>query len=121
MRLGVLGEEVHGKVDVLELAALGWHIARPGGTNSKNEGVVSGAHFLEVKGGVGANVCASDKLNTLRSEQVYTTLHSVLVELHVGDSVHEKTTNAVLALKDGHVVSLAVEHVSTREACWAGS
>jgi hypothetical protein len=46
-----------------------------------------------------------DKFHALLGHQVDAPLHSRLVELHIGNAIHEQPTNAVGTLVDGHPVT----------------
>jgi hypothetical protein len=55
-------------------------------------------------------------------EQVDAALHDLLlVELHVGDAIHEQAADAVGALEDGDAVAGLVELVGAGEAGGAGA
>jgi hypothetical protein len=115
-RLRVLVQELHGEVDTLEVAVGDRKIARHGGTRRDDHGVVV---FLErLQGDVAlADEAAGDVLDTLGGHEVDTTLNDVLVELHVGDTVHEETTNTVGTLVDGDLVAGLVQLIGSGETC----
>ena len=114
-RLRVLVQELHGEVNTLEVAVRDRKIARHGGASRDDHRVVV---FLErLQGDVAlADEAAGNVLDTLSGHEVDTTLDDVLVELHVGDAVHEKTTNAVRTFVDSHLVAGLVQLVGSSEA-----
>ena len=46
-----------------------------------------------------ANVCVDDKLNSLGRHQIRAALNHTLFKLHVGNAVHQKTTNSIGTFK----------------------
>jgi hypothetical protein len=119
-RLRVLVQELHGEVDTLEVAIGDRKIARHGGASRDDHGVVV---FLErLQGNVAlADEAAGDVLDTLGSHEVDTTLYNVLVELHVRDTVHEKTTDTVRTLVNGHLVASLVQLIGSSETSGTGT
>ncbi|KAI3478074.1 hypothetical protein L1887_60005 [Cichorium endivia] len=118
-RLGVGGEEVHGEVNAVGLAARHLEVTRPGGADSVDDGVVLRVHLLGVN--VATNVGAGDEVDALCGHEVDTTLHDALVELHVRDTVHEQTTDAVGTLVHGDRVASLVELVRTGHTSGTGA
>jgi hypothetical protein len=119
-RLGVLVQELHGEVDALQVAVGDGKVARHGGTGGDDHRVVLLPQRL--KGDITlANEAASDVLDALSSHEVNTTLNDVLVELHVGDTVHEQTTNTVGTLVYGDFVTSLVELIGGSETCGTGA
>jgi hypothetical protein len=119
-RLGVLVQELHGEVDALEVAVGNGKVARNGGTSGDDHRVV--VRLERLKGDIAlADEAAGDVLDTLSSHEVYTALNHVLVELHVGDTVHEQTTDTVGTLVNGDLVTRLVELVGGSETCRTGT
>lgn len=116
---GVLLEELHRKVDTVELTARNVEVPGPGGASANEHDVVLGLELPAID--VLADVGVGHKLDTLGSHEVDTALNNALVELHVGDTVHEQSTNAVIAVVDGHGVASLVELVSGRKTGRAGT
>ncbi|GJD02058.1 hypothetical protein ColKHC_10883 [Colletotrichum higginsianum] len=117
--LGVLVQELHGVVNTLELATLDGEVTGDGGTGGDDDGVVLGLEVQELD--VLADCNAALEVDALGGHEVGTALDDALVELHVGDAVHEQTTGAVGALVDGDGMSGAVELVSGSQTGRAGA
>ena len=119
-RLGVLVQELHGEVNALEVAVGNGKVTGHGGTGGNDHRIVL---LLErVKGDIAlADKAAGNVLDALSGHEVNTALDDVLVELHVGDTVHEKTTDAVRALVDGDLVASLVELVGSGETSRTGT
>ncbi|GKT57393.1 conserved hypothetical protein [Colletotrichum tofieldiae] len=117
--LGVLVQELHGVVDALELAALDGEVTGDGGAGGDDDGVVLGLEVHELD--VLADGNAALEVDALGGHEVGTALDDALVELHVGDTVHEQTTGAVGTLIDGDGVPSAVELVGSGQTSGAGT
>jgi hypothetical protein len=113
-------QELHGEVNALEVAVRNGKVTRHGSTSGDDHRVVL---LLErVKGNIAlANKAAGDVLDALSGHEVNTALDDVLVELHVRDTVHEKTTDTVRALVNGHLVASLVELIGGSEASRTGT
>ena len=118
-RLCVLVQELHGEVHALEVAVGDGQVTGDGCTSGQDDSVVLCAERFEGWLALSADSDTSHELDALGSEEVNTTLDDLLVELHVGDTVHEQTTNAVGALEDGDFVAALVELVGGSETCRA--
>eukprot|EP00732_Lithocolla_globosa_P002213 Lithocolla_globosa_v1_NODE_1384_length_2617_cov_4.443794.p3 type:complete len:149 gc:universal NODE_1384_length_2617_cov_4.443794:729-1175(+) len=68
-----------------------------------------------------AHVAAGDKPHALGLEQIHPSLHHLLVQLHVGDAVHQQPADPVGSLMHGHIVPSFVELVGRRQACGTGA
>mmetsp|Transcript_18662 Transcript_18662/g.44240 ORF Transcript_18662/g.44240 Transcript_18662/m.44240 type:complete len:317 (+) Transcript_18662:309-1259(+) len=110
----VLGEEFHGKVHALQVAAGNGQVAGLGSTDGKGKGVVVGTELVDVD--VAADVGVRDEIDTLLAEEVDAAVDSLLLELHVGDAVHEQTADAVGPFVDGDLMSHLVELIGGGEA-----
>ncbi len=117
--LGVGVEELHGEMNALEMAALDGQVARLGRAGAEDDGVELAEEVLGriilADFGVGAEDDA------FGGHLVDAALHQGLVQLHVGDAVHEQAAEAVGALKDGDPVAGAVELGGGAEAGRAGA
>jgi hypothetical protein len=69
----------------------------------------------------GTDSDASNEGDTLRSQEVNAALYYLFVELHVRDTIHEKTADTVGTLIDGDSVTSLVELISTSETSRAGT
>ncbi|GKT49344.1 uncharacterized protein ColSpa_09525 [Colletotrichum spaethianum] len=117
--LGVLVQELHGVVDALELTTLDGEVTGDSRTGGDDDSVVLGLQVHELD--VLADGNAALEVDALSSHEVGTALDDALVELHVGDTVHEQTTGAVSALVDGDGMSSAVELVGGGQTSRAGT
>ncbi len=96
---GVGVQKLHGEMDALELAALDRQIARLGRAAAEDDGVEVAAQF--VGGIVDADFAVGDELDPFGFHQLDAAQDDVLlVELHVGDAVHEQAADAIGALED---------------------
>jgi hypothetical protein len=118
--LGVLVQKLHGKVNSLEVAVGNGKVTRHGGTSGDDHGVVFLLERVESDVAL-TNEAASDVLDALGGHEVNTALNDILVELHIGDTVHEQTTNTVRALVDSHLVTSLVELVGSGKTSRSGT
>jgi hypothetical protein len=107
--LGVLVQELHGVVDTIEVAVGDRQVTGNGGTSGEHNCVVLLAEGVKSLRSILANGNTGLEVYTLRSEEVNTALNNLLVELHVGNTVHEQTTTAVGTLIDSDGVASLVE------------
>jgi hypothetical protein len=107
-RLGVLGQELHGEVDALQIAAFDGQVAGTGGAGAED-------HRVEVLhqgfgGYVFAHFGVADEGDALGFQHVQPPLDDfLLVQLHVGDAVHQQPTGAVGPFIHRHPVASGVE------------
>src|SRR2546425_9616030 len=104
-------EELHGEVNALQIPALDRQVTGVGSSTTEHHRVELLAEFgcwhMDAYGGV------RDKLHPFFGHQVDAPLHDDFVELHVGNTIHEQTTDAVGALVHGHPVAGAIQLRST--------
>jgi len=106
--LGVGGEELHGEVDALEVAPFDGQVAGTGGARAED-------HRVKVVdqrcgGEVFANFGVADEGDALGFQHIQAAHDDLLlVQLHVGDAVHEQTTGAIAPLIHRHPMSGGVE------------
>mmetsp|Transcript_8619 Transcript_8619/g.17357 ORF Transcript_8619/g.17357 Transcript_8619/m.17357 type:complete len:238 (-) Transcript_8619:603-1316(-) len=100
-------QEFHGKVNAFEVSSWNRQITGLGSTHAKRNGVVICTQFVHIN--VSSNIGVRDKLDTFLAQQVDTTLDRFLFQLHVGDTVHEKTTDAISTFVDGDLVSHLIQ------------
>ncbi len=118
--LGVGGEILHREVHALEGAALDGEVAGRRGAGADDGGVV----FLQEDPGLDvlADVGVADEPDALRLHEPDAAEDDrLLVELHVGDAIHEEAAGAVGALEDGDGVAGEVELRGGGEAGGAGA
>src|SRR5437899_1805396 len=100
-------EEFHGEVNTLQIPALDTQVTGVGSSKTKHHRVELLAEFscwrVDAYGGV------RNKLQPLFSDQVDAPLHDGFVKLHVGNTIHEQTTDAVGAFVHGHRVAGAIQ------------
>mmetsp|Transcript_96794 Transcript_96794/g.276534 ORF Transcript_96794/g.276534 Transcript_96794/m.276534 type:complete len:331 (-) Transcript_96794:510-1502(-) len=110
----VFGQELHGEVHALELAPVHREVARDGGAEREHERVGVGAEYVDVD--VNANVRLRHELDALLDQHVDSPLDLLLLQLHVGDTVHEQPTDTVLTLVHRHLVPHLIQLVGHRQA-----
>ncbi len=118
--LGVLSEELHRHVDAAQIAArgLGEEVIGLRRSDTQDDRIEVAHELLRRQ--CFADLCACNEFYTFGDEQVDSTLHNfLLVELHVGDAVHEQSTNAVSSFVNGHVVTCRIELSGAGQARWA--
>ena len=62
-------------------------------------------------------ICIENKLHTFCLHQIYTALYNFLIELHVWNTVHQKTAGLVFALVNCNAVTAAIKPVCTGKSC----
>ena len=126
--LGVAGEEIHGEADALEFAAGDRQVTGPSRSGRQQYGVVpvpqiAGTHVLDLLASLEhdpshvsrgerlrlAHVDVRAELDSFVAQQLDAPLDDALLELHVGNAVHQQATDAVGALEDGHPMSHFVQ------------
>jgi len=119
-RLGIRGQKVHGEVDALEVAPFDGQVAGTGRAGAEN-------HRVKVVdqrcgGEIFANFGVADEGDALGFQHLQAAHdHLFLVQLHVGDAVHEQTTGAIAALIHRHPMSGRVELSRSRQASGTGT
>mmetsp|Transcript_11658 Transcript_11658/g.27322 ORF Transcript_11658/g.27322 Transcript_11658/m.27322 type:complete len:337 (-) Transcript_11658:419-1429(-) len=63
-----------------------------------------------------SDIGVGDEFDSFLPQQIDATVHGLLLQLHVGDSVHEQSSDAIGALKDGHLVSHLVQLVGAGQS-----
>ena len=104
----------HGKVNAAEVATGHLQVPGAGGAHAQHQGVVIGPQVVHVD--VHADVGVGYKLDALFAQQVDPAVDRLLLELHVGDPVHEQPSDPVGALVHGDLVPLLVQFVGARQA-----
>src|SRR6266852_3320288 len=100
-------EELHGEVNALETSAFNRQVTRLGGSTTEH-------HSVELLtqcrcGNMGANGGIRDKPDAFLSHEIDAALDEGFVELHVRNTVHEQTTDAIGALVHGHPMTGTVQ------------
>ena len=117
---GVVGQEIHGEMDALEVAALDGQVARLGRAGAEHDRV----ELLEqlLRRIVGADLGVGHELDALGFHLRDARQHDLgLVELHVRDAVHEQAADAVGALEHGDRVAGLVQLGGGAQARRAGA
>jgi hypothetical protein len=108
-RPGVGGQEIHGKVDSFQAAPLDGEVTRHRGSGCQHHGVELAAQPAG-REGLAADLGVADKGDALRLHQLNAAQdHLALIELHVGDAVHQQPSGQVLPLKNRDAVAGPVE------------
>ena len=113
-------QKLHREVNALELTALDGQVARLGRAGAENDGVevvheLLGGHVL-------ADLAIADELNAFVFQQLDAAEDNfVLLQLHVGNAIHEQAAGAVGALEDEDAVARFVELRGSAEASGAGA
>src|SRR5262249_5385703 len=97
---GVRGEKFHGKLNALERAAFDGQVARLGRAGGKHDGVKFLQEFFGGK--IFTDLGVADELDAFGFHLFEAAQDDLfLVELHVGNPVHEQAAGAVGAFKHG--------------------
>jgi hypothetical protein len=120
-RLGVLVKELHSVVDTIELATLDGEVTSDSSTSCNNNNGVASSKVVERWMTLLTNGNAGLEDNTLIRHEISTSLDNTLVELHVGNTIHEQTTQTISSLVDGNEVTGTVELISSSQTSRAGS
>ena len=119
-RLSVGGEELHGEVNALEVAPFDGEIAGTGRAGAEN-------HRVKVVdqrcgGEIFANFGVADEGDALGFQHLQAAHHHLfLVQLHIGDAVHEQTTGAIAALIHRHPMASGIKLSRSGEASGTGT
>ncbi len=106
--LGVRSEELHREVDALEVAPFDGQVAGTGGARAEDHRVK--VFHQRCGGQVFADFGVADKGDALGLQHIKAAHDDLLlVQLHVGDAVHEQTTGSVCPLIHRHPMSGGVE------------
>ena len=138
--LGVPRQEVHRVVDAQKFPAGQGQIARHGGSRGQQQGVVI---LLQLAGIDEANLLAAllhdprhvpigkvlaaadvrprDEFHAFLAQQVDPPLDDGLVQLHVGDAVHQQAADAIGPLEDGDLMADLVQLGGGRQTGGAGA
>jgi len=118
LRIGA--QKIHGEVHAFQLAAGNGQVARLGGAGAQHHGIevveqLLGRDLL-------ADFGVAAELDALFLEHPQAALDDrFLVQLHVGDAVHEQATGAIGTLEDGHRMARLVELGCGTESRRAGA
>lgn len=118
----VRSEKVHGKVNAGQLPAGHGQVAWRGRPAAQDDRVALRTQGLQRQlWPIGrADLCVGHKGHALLLELAHAALDRPLLQLHVGNAVHEEPAHAVLTLVHGHRVACAVELVGGGETSRAG-
>ncbi len=109
--LGRAGQIVHSEVHTGELAPIDRQIARLRRTGTQHDGVVIPAHHLCFV--VVTDIGIANELDTFLLKELDATHHYILlVELHVGDAVHQKSARSIGTLEHRHRVTCTIQLLS---------
>ncbi len=105
----IAAQELHREVDATQLAAGHAQVAWPRRAGAEDDSVKVAPQ--RVGGHVLADADAGNEAHPPGPQHVHPPLDQRLVELHVGDAVHQQPADTIGALKDGHFVADGVELV----------
>mmetsp|Transcript_17657 Transcript_17657/g.43471 ORF Transcript_17657/g.43471 Transcript_17657/m.43471 type:complete len:387 (+) Transcript_17657:1837-2997(+) len=110
----VHGEEFHGKVNSLQVPSRNRQVTWLGGTQTQTESIKVVSQVINID--IDTNVGIGDKFNAFFSQQIDTTIDGFLFQLHVWNSIHQKSSNTIGPFKDGNIVSLLVQLIGSRQS-----
>ena len=113
--LGVSVQELHGKVNAVQFSAFDWQVARVGCATAQDDRVV--VFHDRVGSNVISDFAIGDEGNTFLAHQIYAPFDQLLLQLHVGDSIHQEAADAVRPLVNGDGMTRRVELRGTGEPC----
>ena len=116
---GCIRQELHGEVDTLEFTARNLHIARHGGTDGDDHGIVARAQI--VPRDVFADLHAGAEHSAFGLHLFHTAVNEPLVEFEVRNAVAHQTADGVITLVYDHGVAGAGELLGACQTGWAGT
>ena len=122
--LGVLGKEGHGELNAVQVPSGNGQVPGHGGTGGKQHRVVLLGQGAAVDAAVLAvgNRRIGAELDPFLAHEGQPPLHHFrLVELHVGNAVHQQATDPVGSFIDRHLVSGAIQLLGGSKAGRAGT
>jgi hypothetical protein len=99
-------------VNALQVAVGDGEVTSDSSTGSEDDGIILATEGVERDLALLANSDTSLEGDTLRGHEVDTALNDLLVEFHVGNTVHEETANTISTLVDSDAVASLVELIS---------
>lgn len=103
----------HGKMNTIQLTTLDIQIPRLGSPKTKRQRIKIGPKFIHIH--ILPNIRIGHKLNPLLSQQIDTSVDRILLELHIGNAVHEQPPDSVGTLKDRHLVPHLIQLIRGRQ------
>ena len=103
-------------MDAIELASLYGHVAGDAGADGKDDGIGSREDLSRHLG----SVRPAGELHTRIAHEVDATLHDLLGKLHVGNTVGEQATGALVPLVHAHAHATSCELPGKRQAGGTG-
>mmetsp|Transcript_25629 Transcript_25629/g.37475 ORF Transcript_25629/g.37475 Transcript_25629/m.37475 type:complete len:205 (+) Transcript_25629:585-1199(+) len=110
----ILRQEFHCKMDSLQLSTRDRQVTRLGGTKAQDKSIHVCTEFIYVN--VLPNVCTRDKLDPFLAEEIDTTFDGLLLQFHIWNSIHEKSTNPILAFINRNLVAHLVQLIRSRKS-----
>ncbi len=105
---GVAGQEIHGEVDPLQIATFDLEVATLGGTGTNDCSV----KFLEqlVRRVISTDVGVAEELDALSFHLAEAPEdYLFLVQLHVGNAIHQQAAGTIGTFEDGYPMARAIE------------
>ena len=112
--LVLLRQEIHREMDPVELAARDRQVARLGRAHREHDRVVLRAHFIGVY--VDADAAVGDNLDALGLHLLDAPIDDPLLQLEVGNAVHQQSADAIRSLVERHRMAGARELLRARQA-----
>mmetsp|Transcript_12007 Transcript_12007/g.27727 ORF Transcript_12007/g.27727 Transcript_12007/m.27727 type:complete len:627 (+) Transcript_12007:1625-3505(+) len=115
----LLAQELHGKVDVLEISTRDRKISGFCRTHSKKNRIELALQLISSD--VLSNLNVADEVDSFRLHNLQPPLHNSLVQLHVGNSKHEESSRLGVPLEHSDLVAHLVQLVRSRQTRWTRS
>ena len=116
---GIFGEELHGEMNPGQFPSGNGQIPGTGRPGSEQQRIVFRLQFGGVH--IDAYIRAHAEMNAALRHHLHAAIHQRLVELHVGNAVHQQSPDPVFALEDRHLVPRLVELIRRRQTRGAGA
>mmetsp|Transcript_7761 Transcript_7761/g.16106 ORF Transcript_7761/g.16106 Transcript_7761/m.16106 type:complete len:336 (-) Transcript_7761:268-1275(-) len=110
----VCGKKFHCEINTLQFPSRNRQVAGFGGTQCQAERIKICIQLVDVD--VFTDIGVGHEFDSLVAEEVDSAVDGLLLEFHVGDSVHEQTSDAVGAFKHGDLVAHLVQLVGTGQS-----
>mmetsp|Transcript_45963 Transcript_45963/g.144174 ORF Transcript_45963/g.144174 Transcript_45963/m.144174 type:complete len:512 (-) Transcript_45963:4421-5956(-) len=112
----LLAQELHGKVDVLEIPARDRKVSWLRGSHGEQDSIKLALELICSH--VLADFDVADEVDSFGLHDLEPPLNHSLVQLHVGDAKHEKPSWFGVTLEHSDLVSHLVQLIRSCQACW---
>src|SRR5262252_3139662 len=100
-------EKLHSEMDALEVPAGDRQITRLGGAGAQHDGIE--LSLQPARRNIAAYCGVGDELDTFRSHEIDAALHNILVQLHVGNAIHQQAADAIRPFVHSYSVASTIE------------